>query len=385
MTEKNERAGKEPRRGEKGDRFVDISAGRQVKTAYKRKGLAVRITSVSLAVLLLIMGTGLIVYNKMLGIPKYNKLVNGQSQGGEIIRDGSGKNVTTFSDDELLEHESIFNMMLFGEDHHVEGGYGHSDSMMLLTIDLLSKKIKITSFQRDTYVTVPGYGSHKITESYSLGGPALAIQTIQANFGIKIGYYASVDFDSFKTVVNELGGVDIELSDDEIEYINYQMYKNHQTSDRHKIKASAGVVHIDGQQALWYARNRGLSKGEDGNEIGLDGDDWDRTARQRKFMETIFTSLRGASLNKLVSIATKVGPKITTNLTKEQISGFILRSPNYLKFKMKKYNIPQDGYWSYYEERDGDGTLTASWIQINDMDKTRKHLLKFVFGDALTF
>ena len=71
-----------------------------------------------------------------------------------------------------------------------------------------------------------------------------------------------------KQIIDTLGGIDMEVTQDEIDYINYQMYKNEQTDDPHTIKDAPGMVHLNGQEALWYARNRGLTKGEDDRRWG---------------------------------------------------------------------------------------------------------------------
>ncbi len=361
------------------EKLVDISQDAQVKKLYKKKGRALRIVSIILAVIIMLGGAIPIALYFGVGMANYKTLDKVSiDKKVKVGSDDDGNISTSFTDSELLTHPKVLNIMLFGEDNHGKDDFGRSDSMMLLSIDNLSKSIKITSFQRDTYLYIPGYGYDKMTHSYPRGGPSLAIRTLEANFGIKVDRYAAVDFTSFKKVIDTLGGIDIELTADEIEYINYQMYKNNQSSDRYNLKADPGVVHLNGQQALWYARNRGLDRDEDNNEIGLDGDDWDRTSRQRKLIDTVFKSLKKASWDKIIKIATDVGPLITTNLKKDEITGLLTRALTYLDYDMKKYNIPQKGLWSYYDDPEA-----GSCIQINDMEKSRKKLVKFIFGNAL--
>ncbi|MCG4682646.1 LCP family protein, partial [Faecalibacillus intestinalis] len=76
-----------------------------------------------------------------------------------------------------------------------------SDSMMVLTIDEKNNDIRITSLARDTYVQIPGYGEEKLTHAYAYGGPALLLQTIDKNFGLKIDKYAVVSFSSFEKII----------------------------------------------------------------------------------------------------------------------------------------------------------------------------------------
>ncbi|MGN1130811.1 MAG: LCP family protein, partial [Ruminococcus sp.] len=266
--------------------------------------------------------------------------------------------------------------MLFGEDNHAANTTGRSDSMIMCSIDNNSKKIKLTSFQRDTYVYVPGYGYTKLTHAYAYGGAPLTIKTIETNFGVKVDRYAVVDFDSFKKIIDVLGGVTMDITADEAGYINLQLYKNHQAPDRNTLKEVDGKVKLNGQQALWYARNRGFY--EEGYSTTYSGDDWDRTERQRKLLQTIFTSLKSASLPQIISIISEVGPYVTTNLKKDEITGLASHALTYLKYKVVQYNVPQSGLWSYYNS-----PSTGSIIRIDDIDTCRKKFAKFVFGNLI--
>lgn len=359
------------------ENLVDISSNTQVRKLYKKRGRAKRIICIVLSVILLLSGSGMIYYYSVLNSLNYEDITdtdddNNTSATASTLPDGESH--LTLNDGDLLQDSKVLNVMLFGADHRSQDVNGLSDTMIMLSIDNNHKKLKLTSFQRDTYVYIPDYGYHKLNAAYSYGGSKLAVQTIEANFGIKIDRYAVVDFQSFVKIIDILGGVDIELTDDEIEYINYQMYKNKQVTDRYTIKDSAGVVHLTGQEALWYARNRGLDKNEDNNEIGLDGDDWDRTQRQRKLLDTIFTSLKDADLAQIVSIVSSVGPLVTTNLKKNEITTLVSHALTYLDYDMEEYNIPAQGMW-YYD---------GSYIKFNDLEAQRLDFAKFIYEDLIT-
>jgi LCP family protein required for cell wall assembly len=256
--------------------------------------------------------------------------------------------------------------------------------MILLSVDSVHKKLKLTSFQRDTYVYIPGHGHDKINASYTIGGATLSIQTIEANFGIKIDRYAVVDFSSFIDIIDTLGGVEMNVTADEIEYINYQMYKNKQSNgERHTITDKPGIVKLTGQEALWYARNRGLQKGEDGNEIGLDGDDWDRTSRQRKLLEKMVTDLKDADLGKIISIVNSIGPKITTNLKKDEITGLVSNALSYIKYQVVQNYVPKEGLWYYNKPGDESWDFAGSCILIADMEAQRVALAEFIYEDLV--
>lgn len=360
--------------------LVDISSNSQIRKVYNKKGRIKRILCIIFSVILLIGGSGMIYVYSLLNSLNYKEIKDDPASTFPTISDNSGDvSGFTVEDGELLQDSKVLNVMLFGEDNHGSDEHGRSDTMIMLSIDNRHKKLKLTSFQRDTYVYIPGHDYDKINSSYTLGGAKLSIQTIEANFGIKVDRYAVVDFDSFKKIIDTLGGVDIELSQDEIDYINYQMYKNKQVDSSKTITDSPGVVHLNGQEALWYARNRGLSKGEDGNEIGIDGDDWDRTSRQRKLLETIFDSMRNADIGQIVSIVSSVGPLITTNLKKDEITALVTRALTYLDYDVEQYYIPEEGLW-YYD----DNTPSGSVIRISDMEAQRRKFAEFVYEELFT-
>lgn len=363
--------------------FVDISSNTQVIKLFNKKGRAKRIVCIFLSIILLISGSGMLYYYSVLNSLNFKSIDDTPQSATAATTPGSDE-FSSGTSGELLQDSKVLNIMLFGEDNSKsQDGKGLSDSIIMMSIDNRHKKLKLTSFQRDTYVYIPGYDYNKINAAYTFGGAKLTIQTIEANFGIKIDRYAMVDFNSFKNIIDTLGGIDIEISQDEIDYINYQMYKNKQVDEYTTIKDAPGVVHLNGQEALWYARNRGLKKGEDGNEIGLDGDDWDRTARQRKLLETLFTSMKSADLGQIISIVSSVGPMITTNLKKDEISVLVSHALTYLTYSVEQYYVPEEGLW-YYDDQ----TLINGWIcssiKISDLDAQRKQFAEFVYEELVT-
>lgn len=368
----------------KGENMVDISSDKQVRKLYKKKGRGLRTFTLVLSIILLLTGSAFVGLN--LYIETHRRFEgNYEYMGDEKTKKrATADTVTTLKNSDLLQNSKVLNIMLFGEDNKHEEEHGRTDTMIMLSIDNVHKKLKLTSFQRDTYVYIPGQGYDKINASYTLGGATLSIKTIQANFGVKIDRYAVVDFDSFKDIIDTLGGVEIEVTKDEIEYINYQMYKNGQSNgNRHTITAKPGVIRLNGQEALWYSRNRGLTIGEDDNEIGISGDDWDRTARQRKLLTKMVTDLKGAGLSDIVEIVNKVGPKITTNLKKDEIMGLVSNALTYISYEIKQTYVPREGLWYYNNPGDDSWYVAGSCIHITDMEAQRKALADFVYEDLV--
>ncbi len=361
---------------------VDISSNTQMLKLYNKKGRARRIVCLVLSIILLLGGAGSLYYYKLLDSLNFVADDEKKVQSATTAQNVSSGDV--IGDSELLQDSKVLNVMLFGEDNNHGDKYGRTDTMILLSIDNTHKKLKLTSFQRDTYVYIPGHGYNKINASYTLGGAKLSIETIEANFGVKIDRYAIVDFQSFIDIINTLNGIDMEVTQDEIDYINYQMYKNGQVKGRTTITDPPGIVHLNGQEALWYARNRGLQKGEDGNEIGLSGDDWDRTSRQRKLLETMVNRFKGADLGQIITIVNQVGPMVTTNLKKDEITALVANSLTYLNYKVVQNYIPKEGLWYYNSPDDESWDIAGSCILIADMTAQRKAFADFIYETGVS-
>ena len=237
--------------------FVDISSNKQVKKLYNKKGRLKRILCLVFSIIFLLGGGGMLYYYSFLDTLNFKELDdtnnNTAATNSSVAPLESDATNLSLSEGALLQNSKELNVMLFGEDNSKGDKHGRSDTMIMMTIDNNHKKLKLTSFQRDTYVYIPGYGYDKLNASYNYGGAKLSIQTIEANFGIKVDRYAVVDFDSFKKIIDTLGGIDMEVTQDEIDYINYQMYKNNQADARTTITDAPGTVHLNGQEALWFA------------------------------------------------------------------------------------------------------------------------------------
>ncbi|MBQ1381443.1 MAG: LCP family protein [Ruminococcus sp.] len=369
----------------KNENLVDISSNKQVRKLYKKKGRGLRVVTLVLSILMLLTGSAFVGLN--LYLETHRKFEGDYTY---MKDDASGKqtantgNTVTLKTSDLLQNSKVLNIMLFGEDNKLDEEFGRTDTIIMLSIDNVHKKLKMTSFQRDTYVYIPGHGYERINASYSLGGAALTIKTIQANFGVKIDRYAVVDFDSFKDIIDTLGGVEMEVTKDEIDYINYQMYKNGQSKgNRTTITAKPGLVKLNGQEALWYSRNRGLTIGEDGNEIGISGDDWDRTARQRKLLTKMVHDLKGAGLSEIIAIVNEIGPKITTNLKKDEIMGLVTNALTYIDYDIVQNYVPSEKLWYYNGPGDESYEVVGSCILVTDMEAQRKELAQFIYEDLV--
>ena len=223
-------------------------------------------------------------------------------------------------------NSGLTNILLIGQDAR-EGesqSQARSDSMILCTYNKNTKQLTMTSFLRDLYVPIPGHGSNRINAAYAYGGADLLKKTIDENFNIAIDGYMEVDFSHFSDIIDSMGGVEIQLRQDEAEVINQQTGSS----------LNEGTHVLDGFQALTYSRIRSLD---------LDGD-FSRTSRQRKVINALADSLRGSSIKELAPVISKILPMITTDLSRGQLLLYAVDIlPHLSQMDIRSQSIPAAG------------------------------------------
>jgi LCP family protein required for cell wall assembly len=189
------------------------------------------------------------------------------------------------------------NILLLGSDtdQKFQGNY-IAQTDIIVTIDPASSTVGMLSIPRDFYIPVPGYGMHKLDEAYGLGGVALSRQTIEQDFGIPINYYAWVGLDGFIKVINEVGGVDVDVLHPIVDD-NYPDDVGKNANNPYALKRlylAPGPQHLDGPTALEYVRSR---------HADLVGD-FGRSVRQQQVLSALKTRLANPDIfSKLSNIA----------------------------------------------------------------------------------
>ena len=161
---------------------------------------------------------------------------------------------------ESCKEDGVVNVLLIGNDSRLNGDDGRSDAMILISISDKTKTITMTSFLRDMYVDIPGHDGNRLNAAYSYGGAELLMQTIEQNFDIPVHRYALVNFEAFANLVDAVGGIDLDVTNDEVQLINGYLMEYNQLLGRNLdydwLDASAsGVIHLNGPQALAYSRS----------------------------------------------------------------------------------------------------------------------------------
>lgn len=245
------------------------------------------------------------------------------------------------------DKDGITNILLAGVDGNNLDKGNRSDSMMVLTIDEKNNDIRITSLARDTYVQIPGYGEEKLTHAYAYGGPALLLQTIDKNFGLKIDKYAVVSFSSFEKIIDALGGVEIDVLPKEVSYIPGVN--------------SAGKQTLNGAEALAYSR------------IRYADDAYQRDNRQRTVMQAAYNKI-SSNPGDLMEIGNTILGYTKTNIPPMEIFKLANKviKMNFTEFPQLEF--PLDGH------RDGKiVSKEKGWVILWDKEYNNEQLKKFIF------
>lgn len=235
-------------------------------------------------------------------------------------------------DSELYRDSEQTNILLIGVDARESDVSSRSDTMMLLTIDNKNGQIKLTSFLRDSYVKIAGRKKEKLNAAYFRGGIQGLVDTLELNFKVEIPYYMLVDFEIFTTVVDMLGGIEVEVTEKESAYS-----KKTPTDRGGYLPLEAGEnIHLNGTEALWYSRMRYLDS------------DFMRTQRQRKVITAIVEKAKLQKPRALLELAETIIPLIKTNITADEmkklgVDAVLDKAYNY---NIVQQQIPADETWS---------------------------------------
>lgn len=236
------------------------------------------------------------------------------------------------SSDELYSDVDQINILLVGVDAREGDTDSRSDTMMLVTLDNKNGQIKLTSFLRDSYVEIAGRNrKSKLNSAYFRGGIQMLVDTLELNFGVEIPYYALVDFEIFTTIVDELGGINVDVTEKE----SYYTYHSGKVGVPVRIEAGEDVL-LNGQQALWYSRIRYLDS------------DFMRTKRQRKVISAIVEKALTKEIPELLDLAETVIPLVKTNLDSDKILeiGIDAVLDKAYSYPIVQHQIPANKTWS---------------------------------------
>ena len=282
----------------------------KVKTNKRKKGRWLKVLGTILLTIILILAI-------LIGLA-YMYITNKLSKMNTVQLDESQLGITAEASTKLAKYRNI---AIFGVDSR-EDDYGkgnRSDCMIIASINNETKEVRLISVYRDTYVNIQGHGLDKITHAYSYGEAPLAINTLNTNLDLNISEFVTVNFDSVSDAVDELGGVTINIENEEIKYINDYIDATAQiTHKTAKHVTSAGRQTLDGVQAVAYSRIRYTA-----------GGDYKRTERMRNVIEAMANKLKSKNIMEINNFMDEILPKVYTNISQKTVMSMIPDMMNY--------------------------------------------------------
>ncbi len=271
---------------------------KKAKAGRRKKGCAIALISI-----MTLFGAFMVVVGTLLWQFRYNR---------NNILDNMTDSQLGITNNSLSK--DIVNIALFGVDSRNKNRLtGNSDSIMIISIDQIHNKIKLTSVMRDSLVPIPGKGYGKINSAYAKGVDT-AIKTLNQNFGLNIRHYATVNFAGMADIIDAVGGIEVTVTEAERNDANIHIRSmSAEVGTPRDYITKAGTQTLNGVQAVCYARIRHVS-----NPNGS-RDDFGRTDRQRYVMEQLFNKALSMGVSKYPGLIKTLLPYMETSLGYDDI------------------------------------------------------------------
>ena len=236
-------------------------------------------------------------------------------------------------ENDIFKDKNVVNILFFGTDERSDkfSNSARSDSMMLISINKNTDKIKLVSLERGMAVKMPNGKVDYLTHAFHYGGPKWVISCVQSHFNVDVEKYIRVNFNVFEKLIDSIGGVDIELTEIEAQAMNHEIPTNTFKLSR---RVNPGMNHMNGFEALQYCRLRWTDN------------DWVRIKRQRTTIAAIQKQCRNLSITELDGAVNAVLPMVQTNLEKDEILSLIAYIPKLLNSSIEDMTIPAEGTFS---------------------------------------
>lgn len=259
-----------------------------------------------------------------------------------------------------LPHE-IWNILLLGTDNREERT-GRTDSMIILSIDLPNRTAKLTSLMRDTWVHIDGHGNAKLNAACVYGGPALTMKTINQYFDMNLEKYILINITGLADVIDILGGIDLNVTEAERKALNKGLFDLSSASGMEKLEQSGENVHLNGNQAVAFAR------------IRLIDSDYRRTERQRAVLAAMAGRLQQTDPGKIMDVINTLLPYVETNLDLTELATLGYVGLQIDPSAIGELRLPADGTFE-------SGTYSGVWCIKPNFEKNKAKLHEFIYGE----
>ena len=357
------------------------STDAKVKSDKKKKSkkAALIILSVILVLIIALVGFGILFVNGKLNLIGYDESTtidtnqefvetDDDKMSFEEMDDATGsdyksilKNWAT-NGGEKMSNKNVINVLLIGSDASAEEpgrsnitDKGNTDAMILVSIDKVNKTVKLISFMRDSYTYMDGFDRYaKLNAACANGGPAYLVETIENDYKIEINGYALVDFDSFRQVIDVLGGVNVDVP---------QYVANYLSGSKGTFPSGDNVL-LNGDQALRFSRIR---KSDANGDVS-------RVQRQRQVISALINKCKGASLSQINDVADVILANVRTNIGKKEILSYATQAvtDGWANYALTEITMPTpDARYGY---------SGSAWIWVVDYPLAAQNLQKELYG-----
>lgn len=357
------------------------STDAKVKSNKKKKSkkAALIILSVILVLIIALVGFGILFVNGKLNLIGYDESTtidtnqefvetDDDKMSFEEMDDATGsdyksilKNWAT-NGGEKMSNKNVINVLLIGSDASAEEpgrsnitDKGNTDAMILVSIDKVNKTVKLVSFMRDSYTYMDGFDRYaKLNAACANGGPAYLVETIENDYKIEINGYALVDFDSFRQVIDVLGGVNVDVP---------QYVANYLSGSKGTFPSGDNVL-LNGDQALRFSRIR---KSDANGDVS-------RVQRQRQVISALINKCKGASLSQINDVADVILANVRTNIGKKEILSYATQAvtDGWANYALTEITMPTpDARYGY---------SGSAWIWVVDYPLAAQNLQKELYG-----
>ncbi len=234
---------------------------------------------------------------------------------------------------EIGKSQKETDILMIGVDNRDSSKFtGRSDVMMYLRVNTEKKTIKLVSFMRDTLVDIDGRGRNKLNTAYGFGSIDLAKKTFYQSFGLKPDYYMVVNFFGMEDILDALGGVNIDVQRNELEWLNICINEANGLSPRGKVSniRNSGLQHLSGRQAVAYMRVR--HPGGDAARIG----------RQQNVLNELFTEMKNVSVGEIPGLISVMSQYVRTDMPVGTMLDLAKAVRGMQNSDLQKFRYPQD-------------------------------------------
>lgn len=258
-----------------------------------------------------------------------------------------------------------WNILLLGTDNRSEDHHGRTDSMIILSVNTKTKKAKLTSIMRDTWVKIDGHGSNKLNAACVFGGPDLTMSTINDHFGTNISQYVMVNISGLADIIDLLGGVELDVTKEERDALNKGLFDLSEYSGMEKLEEYGEGVHLNGNQAVAFARIRKIDS------------DFRRTERQRELLTVIAEKLSENDSLTILAVINKLLPYVQTNISLVDLISLASIGLQMDMNAIEQFRIPADRTFEA-------GMFGNVWCVKPNFKKNAQLLYDFIYNDDST-